>query len=230
MAAPADKNIKNLQGKWILVSFMSTVFTCYDQFIFQSQAQQVQKVLTHIQNKTVSDSPDGVLALQGVGWITRKAIGVATITQLLTQNPITGDDGKPTAEIIIEQVGTGGLKGTTERRVLDYHTRGHSDWLFGSVEGRTRYNTLAGLTEENKGKPTEEDVKFLTEGWLPETQEGEVVDAFVENEKSKWSAWQIWGFAEIDGKRMLTRRFVVRRTDKDEVIRIRMSYDWVGEL
>ncbi|OAL07427.1 hypothetical protein IQ06DRAFT_289149 [Phaeosphaeriaceae sp. SRC1lsM3a] len=200
MASPASVNIKNLQGKWVI-------------------------------NKTLSDSPDPVLALQGVGWLTRKAIGLATVTQHLKQSPTTGEDGQPTTQIDVEQFATAGVKGSTEKRTLDWHYRGHTDWLFGTLQGRTRYNTLKAVLEESQGKgTTEEDAKFLVEGWLKETEEGEVVESFVDNDGAKWTGWQIWGFAEINGERKLTRRFAIRRKDKNEVVRIRLTYDWLGEL
>ena len=129
---------------------------------------------------------------------------------------------------------TGGFKGSVENRTLDWHFRGHTDWLFGTVEGRSRYSTLAKILEENKGKGngtiTEEDAKFLAEGWLKETEEGEIVEAYADNEGNKWIALQIWGFAEIGGERRLTRRFVIRRKDRSEVVRVRMVYDYVGAL
>ncbi len=187
-------------------------------------------VLTSYQNKTLSDPTDAVLSLQGIGWLTRKAIGAATITQHLTQTEVT-EDGKAVTSINIEQFGTGGLKGSTETRITDWKLRGHSDWLFGTVEGQSRYNTLKAVTEESTGKELiEEDAKFLVEGWLPETQEGEVVESYVDNEGNKWTAWQLWGFAEIDGKRMFTRRFAVRRKNKNEVVKVRLVYDYQGEL
>ena len=179
----------------------------------------------------MSDSPDAVLALQGVGWLTRTAIGLATVTQHLKQSPTTGEDGKPTTQIDIDQTVTGGIKGTSEHRTLDWHFRGHSDWLFGTLKGRTRYNTLKDLVEESKGQGhVEEDAKFLAEGWLKETEEGEIVESFVDNDGAKWTAWQIWGFAEINGERRLTRRFAIRKKDRNEVVRVRLTYDWKGEL
>jgi hypothetical protein len=181
-------------------------------------------------NKTISDSPDPVLALQGIGWLTRKAIGYTTVTQVLKQYPTTGKDGKPTTQIDIDQTASG-IKGTSEYRTLDWVYRPHTDHLFGTLEGKTRYSTLKDLLEENSGKGNvEEDAKFLVEGWLKETEEGEVVESYVDNEVGKWTGWQIWGFAEIDGGRRLTRRFAIRRKDRDEVVRVRLTYDWVEEL
>jgi hypothetical protein len=183
------------------------------------------------QNKALSDSPDPVLALQGVGWLTRKTIGLATVTQHLKQTPTTGEDGKPTTHIEIEQLVTGGLKGSTESRIMDWQYRGHTDWLFGTLQGRSRYTTLKAIAEENAGKAKEEeDIKYLSEGWLPETADGEIVESFVDNDGAKWTGWQIWGFALINNERKLTRRFAIRRKNKAEVVRIQLTYDWIGSL
>jgi hypothetical protein len=166
-----------------------------------------------------------------VGWLLRKALGVATVTQSLRQSFTTGDDGKHIAQITIDQFITGGLKGTTENRTLDWQYRGHSDWLFGTLQGRSRYTTLKAIMEESKGKGVvEEDAKFLSEGWLKETEEGEVVESFVDNEDAKWTGWQIWGFVKKDGERRLARSFAIRRKDKNEVVRVRLFYDWAGDL
>jgi hypothetical protein len=149
----------------------------------------------------------------------------------LQQTPTTGEDNAPTTHIKVDQVLTGGLKGSVENRTLDWHYREHSDWLFGTVKGRSRYSTLQKLQEEGKTMgATDEDVKFVTEGWLKETEEGDIVEAFADNEGNKWTAWQIWGFAEIGGERKLTRKFVVRKKDKDEVVRVRLVYDYIGAL
>ena len=143
----------------------------------------------------------------------------------------TLDDG--TAKIDIDQVLSGGLKGSVEERTLDWQWRGHTDYLFGTVRGHNRYNTLHTMLEEarNKGvKGEEEDARFLAEGWLGESAEGEVVEGFVENEGSGWTAWQVWGFAEIGGERKYVRRIVVRKTGKEEFKRVRLVYDFAGEL
>ncbi|KAF1830217.1 hypothetical protein BDW02DRAFT_559504 [Decorospora gaudefroyi] len=200
MAAPASVDIKKLQGKWVM-------------------------------NKSLSDAFDPALSLQGIGWLTRKALAAATITQHLRQSPTTGEDGQPATGITIDQVLTGGLKGSVEQRTLDWHYRGHTDWLFGTVEGRSRYTTLANILEENKGKGvTEEDAKYITDGWLKETEDGEVVESYVDNAGNKWTAWQVWGFADIGGERKFTRRFAVRRKDREEVVRVRLVYDYVGTV
>lgn len=114
---------------------------------------------------------------------------------------------------------------------MDWHYRGHTDWLFGTLQGRSRYNTLAKILEESKGQGvTEDDAKYIVEGWLKETEEGEVVESYVDNEGNKWTGWQIWGFAEIGGERRFTRRFAIRKKDKNEVVRVRLVYDYTGGI
>lgn len=155
-------------------------------------------------------------------------MGAATITQHLKHH--TAEDGT-SSQIDIDQLVSGGLKGTSEHRTLDWQWRGHSDYLFGTVKGRNRYTTLSVVLEEAKGKGvTEEDTKYLAEGWLKESEEGEVIETFVENEGNKWTAWQIWGFAEVGGERKFVRRVVVRKTNKNEVQRVRLVYNYAGEL
>ncbi|KAF3001909.1 nuclear protein localization protein 4, partial [Curvularia kusanoi] len=202
-------------------SASQTVAQLYEQVMFDERVEDIKK------NKSLSDAFDPVLALQGIGWLTRKALGAATVN--LHIKHYTAEDGA--TKIDIDQIISGGLKGSAEERTLDWQYREHTDYLFGSVRGRNRYTTLAALLEEAKGKGvTEEDAKFLAEGWLKENEEGEVLESWVENEGSKWTAWQVWGFAEIGGERKQTRRVVVRKTDKDEVKRVRLVYDYTGEL
>ena len=66
--------------------------------------------------------------------------------------------------------------------------------------------------------------------WVVAAAEGEVVEGFVENEGSGWTAWQVWGFGEVGGVRRYVRRIVVRKTGKEEVRRVRLVYDFAGEL
>lgn len=160
----------------------------------------------------------------------RKTIGLAQLTQHIRTTTTSTNH----TQIVFDQFASGGLKGTTEDRTLDWQYRPHSDWLFGDVKGRSRWNSLAKILEEYAGKgDAETDAKFLCEGWLSESAEGEnVVEAWAENEKNGWTAWQVWGFAEIDvegrKERWHVRRVVVRK-GKD-VKRLRLCYSWIGEL
>lgn len=58
--------------------------------------------------------------------------------------------------ITVEQTATGGIKGTTENRTLDWTYRAHSDWLFGEMQAKSRFTTLKKIAEESAGKTPEE--------------------------------------------------------------------------
>lgn len=126
---------------------------------------------------------------------------------------------------------TGGLKGTTELRTLDWQYRPHTDQIFGSLKGRSRYIKIAKLEEVVKDVSggDAEDAKFMGEGWDDATKEGDVVESYVESEKNGWIGWQIWGFANlvVAGKteRRHVRRVVVKKGKN--VKRIVLVFDWV---
>ncbi|KAI9811380.1 MAG: hypothetical protein M1827_005540 [Pycnora praestabilis] len=150
----------------------------------------------YVMNKTLSDDIDKILTMQGVGWFLRRAISLATIT--LTIKEYTDDD--KFTHIDVDQVATGGVGGTTEKRTLDWTFREKSDRIFGKVKGKSRWIKLDDV-----------DDKFLKEGWLDEIKTGGGIQAYVESIDSTWTADQIWGFEEIGGKRYHTRHLVCRK-------------------
>ncbi|KAK0127231.1 hypothetical protein ONS96_006784 [Cadophora gregata f. sp. sojae] len=170
-----------------------------------------------VMNKTLSDDTDAVLALQGIGWWTRKAISLATVT-LHTKQYVEEN----ITHIDIEQTATGGVKGTTELRALNWVEHTHTDHVFGTVKGKARWSSFQEIDDE-----------FLKEGWLEGEEEaagpeGEKhVESFAVNEEKGWTARQIWGFATVDGKRYYTRRVVV--TKGSEVLKVRLVYNWQGK-
>ncbi|KAH8882117.1 hypothetical protein GQ53DRAFT_461699 [Thozetella sp. PMI_491] len=195
MAAPASKTLKDLTGKWAL-------------------------------NKSLSDSPEPALALQGIGWLTRKAIGLASVTLNTKQytgppNAPADASGAPVVHIDIEQTATGNLKGTTENRCVDGTWREHSDWLFGSVRGRTIWIKAEAIEDP-----------FLAGNWLEGDEEaagpeGEThIMSHVESLDNGWTAVQIWGFQTVNGERRYARNLVISKgSDK---VTFRMVYDWVA--
>lgn len=166
---------------------------------------------TWVMNKSLSDSADPALALQGVGWLTRKAIGLATVT--LHVKEYVDDDGK--THVDIQQTATGGVKGTAENRTLDDTFREHSDWLFGNVKGRTGWVTSKdGITDE-----------YLRKGW--EDAQTEFVVGYVESLDRGWTATQVWGFQEVNGERRYARNIVVAKGE--ERVEMRLVYDFYSE-
>ncbi|TDZ26886.1 hypothetical protein C8034_v007180 [Colletotrichum sidae] len=178
-----------------------------------------------LMNKTLSDSPDPALQLQGIGWFIRKAIGAASVTLHVKQYqappspPATGT--APVTHIDIDQTATAGLKGTSEQRCLDLEWREHSDWMFGTVRGQSTFMS-----------PDEIEDEFLKKGWLEGEAEATGPDgkshvySHVESLDNGWTATQIWGFQTIDGERRYARNVLVKKGDKR--VEIRLVYDWLG--
>ncbi|KAF7889018.1 hypothetical protein EAF00_009318 [Botryotinia globosa] len=175
-----------------------------------------------VMNKTLSGDTDAVLALQGVGWLARKAISVATVTlhvkQYIDENQVTHVD--------IDQTATGGIKGTSENRILDWSVGTHEDHLFGKIVGQSRFCTLEQAAEFD-------DDAFLREGWLEGDEENSGpegqrhVQSYAANEEKGWTADQIWGFSIVDGKRYYTRRAVIKKGK--EVLKIKLVYNYQGK-
>ncbi|TAQ90996.1 hypothetical protein B7494_g739 [Chlorociboria aeruginascens] len=166
-----------------------------------------------VMNKTLSDDTDALLTLQGVGWFTRKAISLSTITLHTKQYT----DDKNTVHIDIDQTLSGGISGTSERRTLDWTEREHEDHIFGKLTGKTRWLDLDAVEDP-----------YMKDGWLSEGEQsgpgGEThIETFVENKDGGWTADQIWGFVIIDGVRYYTRRVVVKKGEV--VVKARLVYD-----
>ncbi|RAL17179.1 uncharacterized protein BO97DRAFT_358764 [Aspergillus homomorphus CBS 101889] len=199
-------------------------------------------------NKSLSNPTDAILALQGMSWLTRKALNLATITLHIDTYPDPEDS--TITHINIDQTLTGGIKGTSEHRISDGQKREHTDHIFGHVQGQSRYfrgssssdgkvrPNFAFLTKSDDpkvaqflngeiladGKPAE---GFVVENGLgEELGEGEGLwfGSFVESLDNGWTAEQIWGFEMIDGQRYYTRRVVVAKEAKYELARFVYSY------
>ncbi|KAK2068715.1 hypothetical protein P8C59_003343 [Phyllachora maydis] len=182
-----------------------------------------------VMNKELSDSAEPALALQGIGWLTRKAIGLATVTLQVKQyvgppTPPAADRGDVT-HVDIDQTATGGIKGSTERRCVDGVAREHSDWLFGRVRGRSRWVAAADVEDA-----------FLARGWLLEGEdEGEpagpagetrrLLLSVAESLDNGWVATQVWGFQRLEGERRYARNVVVVKGD--ERVECRLVYDFI---
>ncbi|KZV94883.1 hypothetical protein EXIGLDRAFT_736291 [Exidia glandulosa HHB12029] len=174
---------------------------------------------TWIINKSLSNTTemDKILQLQGVSWLKRTAISAATIT--LSVKHYKDDAG--VEHIDIDQTLTGGIKGTTENRTMDWEFREHADHLFGPVKGKSR--RLVNLDELEHA--------WHKEGWTPDTAEHGVIESYVESDtpksKTTWVGHQTWGFQEIDGVRRYTRH-IKFTGPKGEDVQALMVYDYVS--
>ena len=115
---------------------------------------------------------------QGVGWLQRKLVGLATVTLSISQ--YKSEDSL--THIDIEVTATGGIKGTTEHRTLDWEVRGHKDQMFGEVKGQSRWIKLAEL-EDDTGDG------FLKKAWLDEGEQ--YIQSSVTRVDGAWTSNQV---------------------------------------
>ncbi|OAT05944.1 hypothetical protein BDBG_02248 [Blastomyces gilchristii SLH14081] len=201
---------------------------------------------TWVMDKSISNDPDGIFKLQGMSWLTRTAIGLATVTLKIKQTK--NDQG--VTELAIDQVLTGGVKGTSEHRVLDWSERDHTDHIFGDLTGQSRFFRAGAAASEGKRLPdvdvqtktgdADKDVtvaKFLrgemlangdlTDGFVVDAENEEFVQSWVRSKENGWTGEQVWGFEMVDGVRRYTRRIVVAKGDQIEMVRL--VYTFVSE-
>ncbi len=164
---------------------------------------------TYTLNRQLSDSSQSVLKMQGVNFLVRQAVAYSTVDVTLKQ--YTSPDG--VQHLDQDQASTGGIK-NFEDRVMDWEQGEKSNWIWGKVSGKSRYTKLDSIEDE-----------YLREGWSRDCVDGEVVEGYVESVTDKWSATQIWGFAEVEGVRRHVRRILAKKPGSAD-LRIRMVYDW----
>jgi hypothetical protein len=164
-----------------------------------------------------------MLELQGVPWLKRKIILIATVTISIKEYV----DSNGVTHIDLEQTATGGIQGTTELRTLDWSETSHEDHIFGTLTSRNRWVADLKSCESGNGGPLH---TFLTEGWLEEKvgPNGEGwVQNWATNKKDGWTAEQVWGFTLINGQRYKTRKIIV--TKGETVLPVTLAYEWKGK-
>ncbi|KAH7129220.1 hypothetical protein EDB81DRAFT_697352 [Dactylonectria macrodidyma] len=156
-------------------------------------------------NKDLSDSPDPVLSLQGISYLTRKAICMSTITVELEQ--FTAPPPPPSTStdpaIHLNQTQSTSLTATKEERCLDNETRDHSDWIFGAVKGNSRYVSLDEIEDE-----------YLKKDWLIEGEGKTLIFSYAVSQGNGWDATQVWGFQTVNGERRYCRRVLATKGKK----------------
>ena len=164
---------------------------------------------TYILNRTLSDSSQTVLKMQNINFLVRQAVAYSTVTVTLSQ--YTDSEGRK--HLDQEQLTTGGIR-NFEDRIMDWQWTEKYNWIWGKVNGKSRYTKLGGIEDA-----------YLKEGWSKDCVEGEVVEGYVESTTDGWTARQVWGFAEVEGERRHVRRILAKKAGWEDQ-RIRMVYDW----
>lgn len=177
------------------------------------------------QNKKLSDTAEPALVLQGISYLVRTGVGLATISIEVHQYEAPakptdeGEEPAPEADAVWHldiQQSASKLTSTTELRCLDDVPRQHSDRIFGTVLGHSHWTTVEELEDS-----------FLRSGWRGPA-EGEL-PALIWTRSSSvnkgWSATQVWGFQDVDGERRYCRNLLVVKDDQR--VECRFVYDYV---
>jgi len=124
---------------------------------------------------------DKILTLQGVNWMTRKIIAMATITFYIRHYK----DNDGVEHIDTEEFYTGGVPGIKEKKTLWWREQEYHDYLVGDVKGKSRRAKIDVL-----------DDSFLREGWTGETLEHGVIQSYSESDTSK--SGKTWTDNQVD--------------------------------
>lgn len=175
-----------------------------------------------MQNKSISGNADPGLALQGIGYLTRTGISLASIALDINQYeapPKEGNDSTDTFTHIDLDQTAAGVSTTQEKRCLDNTFRDHDDKVFGEVRGRSQWVSVEDIEDE-----------FLKNGWDVESDSSkELIESYVESRTRDWVATQIWGFQTVDGERRYCRNILiqtVKRNDKNEIEEFLQRHDF----
>ncbi|KAF3934262.1 hypothetical protein ABW19_dt0200742 [Dactylella cylindrospora] len=158
----------------------------------------------YVMNRTLSGNTDEILYLQGVGFITRKALSIATVTLKINHKT------EPDSEIIhIDSVLTGGIKGISEDIFIDDEFHDREDHVWGKFKAKAKRVPVKEIQDE-----------WLSKGWVGE----EVIKIESINEANNWTAVQTWGYQDYNGERRYVRH--VTLTHKKGVTTCHMVYDY----
>lgn len=87
-------------------------------------------------------------------------------------------DSSGVTKITIHNMASGGIKGTTETRVVDGDSREHTDYIWGHVKGLCRFMPTGDTTTDDK----------LSGDWSEETREGECIVDETSAVDGSWSS------------------------------------------
>ncbi|KAJ5622951.1 hypothetical protein N7490_011556 [Penicillium lividum] len=166
-------------------------------------------------DKQLTCQTDPLLKLQGISWITRKTIGLATVyLEISVYNTECSKTSASFMNIDVSQTATGSLAGITERRKLDWKMQIHTDYIFGEL---SCWSQLIGGARDEEGnmRPDfvfqtrvndESVIDFLkgrtmhdgtrSDGFMVDMKSAEIertgswVHTFARNERSGWTTEQ----------------------------------------
>ncbi|KAH7033545.1 uncharacterized protein B0I36DRAFT_383385 [Microdochium trichocladiopsis] len=154
-------------------------------------------------NKKLGNDPDALLAMQGLGFIKRKAIGKVAVTMHLSQ--AQGADGvyRISAKNMV-----GDKQMSAEERILDWQVR-EAESPVGKVQAKTELTSAGKIADA-----------FLASGW----DSADVIHGFATGDG--WTLEQVWGFANVAGEKRHVRKLVcVKGKERKDFT---LVYDYVN--
>ena len=110
------------------------------------------------------------MALQGIGWLLRKIIKLATITHRIKHYK----DAEGAERIDVELTVTGGISAPPEHRILNWTQYNMDHNIFGAVAFRNRRIPIAEVADE-----------YLKSGWLPDVSRDGAIQSYGEADEEK---------------------------------------------
>ncbi|KAJ5636009.1 uncharacterized protein N7484_009322 [Penicillium longicatenatum] len=174
-------------------------------------------------SKPLSGAFDPVFAVQGIPWIIRKIISIASLSMKVEKEV----DEAGTKILVFTQIASVAIAGLSEERevrVLDGREKFHSSALFGTSSARSRMVDLS-TAKGHDGEPLDPE---LTKDFLDEGEPGgenNLYDLIV-HQTAGWAMEQVWGFGMVNGERRLMRTLKIKKGDR--VAYTRAIFDWKG--
>ncbi|KAG6820552.1 hypothetical protein H0H93_015437 [Arthromyces matolae] len=187
-----------------------------------------------------SKNLDDMLSLQGVSWLTRKAIAYGSPTlkitvvkdaegveQITMANPFLWYK-LPDSEILTKSSFLpGGIAGPVDKPTLDWEEVRLVHDVFGAIAARMRRTTIDNLQFEGE---EDKDNESLKTGWTDDTLEHGVIQFYVKSDTTKsgkvWTDNETWGIELDDGERRFTRHLKLTGP-KGNIVYGKMVYDYL---
>lgn len=172
-------------------------------------------------NHKLSEPSDDILSAQGVGYLKRKAIGMATVSVTNTTTVVDG------VTVVKSSSSASGIPGAQEEVHLNGQPKASDHSIYGKI-----------LTTGAAKKPEEISDKYLTENMLPDSLDSEGRMFYVSSQSDKsagnkydWTAEVTSGYQNVDVGGKTEKRWVRLNHFKDNKgfeKRIRLVYDFVS--
>lgn len=175
-----------------------------------------------VMRQDLSGNSDPILAAQGVGFLKRKAIGMATVTVVNTNRT------EPDGTVVVKSASSAsGIPGATEELFLGAGPKKSDHSVYGKI-----------ITTAEPKKPEEIEEKYLTEGYLPESldADGKLLYIYSVSDKEAgnkydWTGVLTSGFQNVVVNGKSEKRWVRLNWFKDNKgfeSKIRLVYDYAG--